>query len=50
MSRPANLRQNIAALTAPIDPEVLAAAQDALAPMKNIGWDLLPGHGGKAGA
>ena len=50
MSKPANLRQNIAALTTPIDPEVLAAAHDALAPVKNMGWDLLPGHGGKAGA
>jgi L-galactose dehydrogenase len=50
MSRPENLRQNIAALTTPIDPEVLAAVQDALAPVKDLGWDLLPGHGGKAGA
>lgn len=50
MSRPETLRQNIAALTTPIDPEALAAAQDALAPVKDLGWDLLPGHGGKAGA
>ncbi len=50
MSRPENLRQNIAALTTPIDPEALAAVQDALAPVKDLGWDLLPGHGGKAGA
>lgn len=50
MSRPENLRQNIAALTTPIDPQALAAVQDALAPVKDLGWDLLPGHGGKAGA
>jgi L-galactose dehydrogenase len=50
MSKLENLRQNIAALTTPIDPEVLAAAQSALAPVKDLGWDLLPGHGGKAGA
>jgi L-galactose dehydrogenase len=50
MSTPETLRQNIAALTTPIDPGALAAAQDALAPVKDLGWDLLPGHGGKAGA
>ena len=50
MSRPENLRQNIAALTTPIDSEALAAVQDALAPAQDLGWDLLPGHGGKAGA
>lgn len=50
MSKPENLRQNIAALTTPIDPEALAAVRDALAPVKDLGWDLLPGHGGKAGA
>ncbi|CAN5429307.1 aldo/keto reductase [soil metagenome] len=50
MSKPANLQQNIAALTTPINPAVLAAVQAALTPVLNIGWDLLPGHGGKAGA
>lgn len=50
MSKPANLHQNIAALTTPIDPEVLAAVQDALAPVRDLGWDVLPGNGGKAGA
>jgi L-galactose dehydrogenase len=50
MSKPETLRQNIAALTTPIEPEALAAVQDALAPVKDLGWDLLPGHGGKAGA
>lgn len=50
MSKPANLHQNIAALTTPIDPVVLAAVEAALAPVKDLGWDLLPGHGGKAGA
>ncbi|MDR7116138.1 aldo/keto reductase [Caulobacter sp. BE254] len=50
MSRPETLRQNIAALTTQIDPAALAAVQDALAPVKDLGWDLLPGHGGKAGA
>jgi len=50
MSQPETLRRNIAALTTPIDPEILAAAQSALAPVKDLGWDLLPGLGGKAGA
>jgi len=50
MSKPANLHQNITALTTPIDPAVLAVAHAALAPVKDIGWDLLPGSGGKAGA
>jgi len=50
MSQPETLRRNIAALTTPIDPKILAAAQSALAPVKDLGWDLLPGHGGKAGA
>jgi len=50
MSKPANLQQNIAALTTPIDPAVLAVAHAALAPVRDIGWDLLPGDGGKAGA
>jgi aryl-alcohol dehydrogenase-like predicted oxidoreductase len=50
MSKPETLRQNIAALTTPINPEVLGAAQSALASVKDLGWDLLPGNGGKADA
>jgi L-galactose dehydrogenase len=50
MSKPENLRQNVAALTTPLDPAVLAAVEDALAPVLDIGWDILPGSGGKAGA
>ena len=50
MSQPEILRRNIAALTTPIDHEILAAARSALAPVKDLGWDLLPGGGGKAGA
>jgi len=50
MSKPENLRQNIAALTTPLDPAVLAAVEEALAPVLDIGWDIRPGSGGKAGA
>lgn len=50
MSKPENLRQNLKALTTAIDPAVLAAVQDALAPVRDLGWDVLPGNGGKAGA
>ncbi|HWU14525.1 MAG TPA: aldo/keto reductase [Caulobacter sp.] len=50
MSQPEILRRNIAAATTPIDPEILAAARLTLAPVKDLGWDLLPGDGGKAGA
>ncbi|HWW25505.1 MAG TPA: aldo/keto reductase, partial [Caulobacter sp.] len=50
MSQPEILRRNIAALATPIDPEILTAARTALAPVKDLGWDLLPGAGGKAGA
>lgn len=49
MSKPDNLRQNLAALTTPLDPAVLAAVEEALAPVLDIGWDILPGSGGKAG-
>ena len=49
MSKPSNLVRNIEALTAPIDPEILAAAEAVLAPVLDKGWDVLPGHGGKAG-
>lgn len=50
MSKPENLRQNLKALETPIDPAALAAVQDALAPVRDLGWDILPGNGGKAGA
>jgi L-galactose dehydrogenase len=50
MSKPENLRQNLKALTTPIDPAVLAAVEEALAPVRDLGWDVLPGNGGKAGA
>jgi aryl-alcohol dehydrogenase-like predicted oxidoreductase len=50
MSKAENLRQNLAALTTPLDPSVLAAVEDALAPVLDIGWDIRPGSGGKAGA
>jgi L-galactose dehydrogenase len=50
MSKPENLRRNLDALTTPLDPAVLAAVEDALAPVRDIGWDTLPGNGGKAGA
>lgn len=50
MSKIANLHQNLRALTTPMDPETLAAATAALASVQDIGWDRLPGGGGKAGA
>lgn len=50
MSKPENLRQNLEALTTPLDPAILATVEDALAPVRDIGWDTLPGNGGKAGA
>lgn len=49
MSKPSNLTRNIEALTAPIDPEILAAVEAILAPVLDKGWDVLPGNGGKAG-
>lgn len=49
MSKPSNLDRNIEALTAPIDHDVLAAVEAALAPVRDKGWDVLPGGGGKAG-
>jgi len=50
MSKPENLRRNLDALTTALDPAVLAAVENALAPVRDIGWDLRPGNGGKAGA
>ena len=49
MSKPSNVARNIEALTAAIDHEVLAAVVAVLAPVLDKGWDVLPGHGGKAG-
>lgn len=49
MSKPSNLDRNIEALTTPINPDVLAAVEAALAPVRDKGWDVLPGGGGKAG-
>lgn len=50
MSKPENLRRNLDALTTPLDPAVLIAVEATLAPVRDIGWDTLPGNGGKAGA
>ncbi|WP_454716588.1 aldo/keto reductase [Caulobacter segnis] len=50
MSKPENLRRNLDALTTPLDPALLATVVEALAPVRDLGWDLLPGNGGKAGA
>jgi len=50
MSNPANLRRNVEALTTPIDTDLLAEVETILAPMQDLGWDVLPGGGGKAGA
>ena len=48
-SSPANMRDNVAALSEPIDPDLLARIEAILAPVLNQGWDVLPGNGGKAG-
>lgn len=50
MSTPENLRRNLGTLTTPLDPALLATVEAAFAPVRDIGWDLLPGNGGKAGA
>ncbi len=49
MSKASNLTRNIEAMTAPLDPAILAAVEAALASVRDIGWDVLPGDGGKAG-
>jgi L-galactose dehydrogenase len=49
MSKASNLTRNIEAMTAPMDPAILAAVEAALASVRDIGWDVLPGDGGKAG-
>lgn len=48
-SSPANMRDNVAAVQAPIDEDLLAAVEAILAPVLDQGWDVLPGNGGKAG-
>ncbi|ESQ84031.1 hypothetical protein AEAC466_09815 [Asticcacaulis sp. AC466] len=48
-SSPANMRDNIAALSQPIDQALLAQVEAILAPVRDKGWDVLPGNGGKAG-
>lgn len=48
-SSPANMRDNVAALSAPIDEDLLARVEEVLAPVLDKGWDVLPGNGGKAG-
>ncbi|MGN6209862.1 aldo/keto reductase [Asticcacaulis sp.] len=48
-SSPANMRDNVAALSEPINPELLAQVEAVLAPVLNQGWDVLAGNGGKAG-
>jgi len=44
-----NMRDNVAALSTPIDTELLARIEAILAPVLNKGWDVLPGNGGKSG-
>jgi L-galactose dehydrogenase len=48
-SNPDNMRDNVAALSAPIDQDLLARVEAILAPVLDKGWDVLPGNGGKAG-
>ena len=48
-SSPANMRDNAAALEAPIDLELLTRVAAIFAPVLDKGWDVLPGNGGKAG-
>ena len=48
-SSPANMRDNVAALNAPIDADLLARVEAVLAPVLDKGWDVLPGNGGRAG-
>jgi aryl-alcohol dehydrogenase-like predicted oxidoreductase len=43
-----NMLDNIRWCKQPLDPELLAQIDDLMAPVLNIGWDLLPGNGGKA--
>lgn len=50
MSKPSNLMRNIKALSDPLDPELLARVEAIFAPVRDKGWDVMPGNGGKAGA
>lgn len=43
-----NMLDNIRWCTQPLDPELFAKIDELMAPVLNIGWDLLPGNGGKA--
>ncbi|ESQ88306.1 hypothetical protein ABAC460_16735 [Asticcacaulis sp. AC460] len=45
-----NMSDNVAALNVPIDAELLARVEAVLAPVRDLGWDVLPGNGGKAGS
>ncbi len=43
-----NMLDNIRWCTQPLDPQLLAQIDALMAPVLNVGWDLLPGNGGKA--
>ena len=49
MSKASNLASNIEAMTTPFDPDLLKDVEKILTPVRDIGWDILPGDGGKAG-
>jgi aryl-alcohol dehydrogenase-like predicted oxidoreductase len=49
-SSAANMRDNVAALSEPVDGDLLARVEAVLAPVRDLGWDVLPGNGGKAGS
>lgn len=48
-SRAKHMRGNIAAVTQSPDSALLAKVEALLAPVRDKGWDVLPGNGGKAG-
>ncbi|EGF89682.1 aldo/keto reductase family protein [Asticcacaulis biprosthecium C19] len=48
-SSAANMRDNVAAMSASVDAALLAHVETVLAPVRDKGWDVLPGNGGKAG-
>ncbi|BBQ84696.1 MULTISPECIES: aldo/keto reductase [Enterobacteriaceae] len=43
-----NMLDNIRWSTQPLDPELMGKIDALMAPVLNIGWDMLPGNGGKA--
>ncbi|HKM98663.1 MAG TPA: aldo/keto reductase [Buttiauxella sp.] len=43
-----NMLDSICWSESPVDPELLAKIDELMAPVLNIGWDVLPGNGGKA--